>query len=412
MRGAALPASPRFVLGPNYPSVISTTAELRELASQVRDSEWVALDTEADSLHAYPEKLCLLQVGVPGGEFLVDPLADLHLEPLWEAMEGHRIIFHAADYDLRLLFRGHHFKPRSIFDTMLAARIVGEARFGLNDALNTHLGITLEKGSQKANWGRRPLTPAMVDYALNDVRHLFPLQKSLQRKLESLGRIEWHEQVCERLIRDCCQPERVDDDAIWRTKGHDKLDALGLAVLRELWHWREKDALRTGRPPFFILKHEQLAELSAAASETRSNRGLNLPHFLTSKRRAGVLEAIQRGLEVPENRLPRPIRVQSRRMTRAELDVSDRLAKVRDLNARELGIDPTLIASKATLYALGRNDPEAWSDLMPWQRRLLEKPPAAGSSSARVPESTPLSRTAVAHEPDDHDRQMPLCGLD
>lgn len=99
-------------------------------------------------LHAYPEKLCLLQVGVPGGEYLVDPLADLHLEPLWDAMDGHSIIFHAADYDLRLLFRGHHFKPARIFDTMLAARLVGEARFGLNDALNTHLGITLEKGSQ------------------------------------------------------------------------------------------------------------------------------------------------------------------------------------------------------------------------------------------------------------------------
>jgi hypothetical protein len=99
-------------------------------------------------------------------------------------------------------------------------------------------------------------------------------------------------------------------------------------------------------------------------------------------------------------------------MTRSELDVSDRLAKVRDLNARELGIDPTLIASKATLYALGRNDPEAWSDLMPWQRRLLEKPPAAGSSPARVPESTPVSPSACAPETDDSDGQMPLCGLD
>lgn len=392
--------------------MISTTAELRELASRVSESDWVALDTEADSLHAYPEKLCLLQVGVPGGEFLVDPLADLHLEPLWEAMDDHCIIFHAADYDLRLLFRGHHFKPSNIFDTMLAARLVGETRFGLNDTLNTHLGITLEKGSQKANWGRRPLTSAMVDYALNDVRHLFPLRESLQRRLESLGRVEWHRQVCERLIRDCCQPERIDDNTVWRSKGHDKLDSLGLAVLREVWHWREKDALRTGRPPFFILKHEQMAELAAAAAETRSTRGLNLPHFLTSKRRAGLLEAIQRGLEVPENRLPRPIRVHSRRMTRAELDVSDRLAKVRDAHARELGIDPTLIASKATLYALGRNDPEAWSELMPWQRGLLETPPVARPAARRGadPVSDPLAGADAADRRED--QQPPLCGLD
>ena len=329
-------------------------------------------------------------------------------------MDQHSIIFHAADYDLRLLFRGHHFKPARIFDTMLAARLAGEARFGLNDALNTHLGITLEKGSQKANWGKRPLTPAMVDYALNDVRHLFPLQQSLLGRLESLGRLDWHQQVCERLIRDCCQPERIYDDAIWRTKGHDKLDALGLAVLRELWHWREKDALRTGRPPFFILKHEQLAELSAAASETRTTRGLNLPHFLTSKRRSGLLDAIQQGLEVPENRLPRPIRVHSRRMTRAELDVSDRLAQIRDTHARELGIDPTLIASKATLYALGRNDPDAWECLMPWQRNLLEKPqtssrPAPTRAPALEPPNAPDAPDA---DVDDEERQLPLCGLD
>jgi ribonuclease D len=396
--------------------VISTTAELRELAARVRESEWVALDTEADSLHAYPEKLCLIQVGVPGAEFLVDPLDDLHLEPLWEAMDHHCIIFHAADYDLRLLFRGHHFQPARIFDTMLAARIVGEPRFGLNDVLNAHLGITLEKGSQKANWGRRPLTAAMVDYALNDVRHLHPLRESLQRRLEDLGRVEWHRQSCERLIRDCCQPEQVDEDAIWRTKGHDKLDPLGLAVLRELWHWREKDALRTGRPPFFILKHEQLAELAAAAAETRTHRGLNLPHFLTSKRRAGLLEAVQRGLEVPEERLPRPILVHSRRMTRAELDVSDRLARVRDLNARDLGIDPTLIASKATLFALGRHDPEAWSDLMPWQRNLLETPPAKrayGVVDAPTPrEDRPGADPAPGTNRDDEDRATPVYGLD
>lgn len=396
--------------------MISTTAELRELAARVRESEWVALDTEADSLHAYPEKLCLIQVGVPGAEFLVDPLGDLHLEPLWEAMDHHCIIFHAADYDLRLLFRGHHFQPARIFDTMLAARIVGEPRFGLNDVLNAHLGITLEKGSQKANWGRRPLTPAMVDYALNDVRHLHPLRESLQRRLEELGRVEWHRQSCERLIRDCCQPEQVDEDAIWRTKGHDKLDPLGLAVLRELWHWREKDALRTGRPPFFILKHEQLAELATAAAETRTHRGLNPPHFLTSKRRAGLLEAVQRGLEVPEERLPRPIRVHSRRMTRAELDVSDRLARVRDLNARDLGIDPTLIASKATLFALGRHDPEAWSDLMPWQRNLLETPPAkrtSGVVDAPAPrENRPGADPAPGTNRDDEDRATPVYGLD
>ena len=164
--------------------MISTPEQLADFTARLDTHKVIGLDTEADSLHSYREKICLVQVSSPDCCFLVDPLADLHLEPLWEAMDHHCIIFHAADYDLRLLFRGHHFQPAAIFDTMLAARLVGEPRFGLNDVLNAHLGITLEKGSQKANWGRRPLTPAMVDYALNDVRHLHPLRQSLQRRLE------------------------------------------------------------------------------------------------------------------------------------------------------------------------------------------------------------------------------------
>ncbi len=351
--------------------MISTTSELRDFAARIRQSEWVALDTEADSLHAYPEKLCLLQVAIPGEAVLVDPLADLHLEPIWEAMDDHEIIFHAADYDLRLLFQGHHFKPSRIFDTMWAARLLGETRFGLNDVLTKELGITLEKGAQKANWGRRPLTDKMIQYALNDVLHLRPLERRLRSRLEELGRLDWHRQSCGRLVEDCCQPEKIDENSVWRSKGHDKLDPLGLAVLREVWHWREKDAFRTGRPPFFILKHETMAEIAAEAASKNSTRSLTLPHFLTSKRRADLVAAVRRGLEVPEDQRPRPIRVHSRRMTREELDEADRIGKRRDQKAKELGIDPTLIASKATLFALGRNEPGAWDDLLDWQYDLL-----------------------------------------
>jgi ribonuclease D len=369
--------SPEFSLHlvwriPHFPgAVICTTSELREFAGRMRRSDWVALDTEADSLHAYPEKLCLLQVAIPGEAVLIDPLADVHLEPVWEAMDEHEIIFHAADYDLRLLFQCHHFKPRRIFDTMWAARLLGEPRFGLNDVLTKHLGITLEKGAQKANWGRRPLTDKMIQYALNDVLHLREIEQVLRSRLAELGRLEWHRQICDRLIEDCCQPDVVDDNAVWRIKGHDKLDPLGMAVLRELWHWREKDAFRTGRPPFFIFKHELLSSLAAEASEKKSVRGLTLPHFLTPKRRADLLAAVRRGLDVPEAERPQPIRVHSRRMTRSELDEADRITQRRDARGTELGIDPTLIASKSTLFALGRNDPGAWDDLLPWQHALL-----------------------------------------
>jgi len=350
--------------------VIQTADELNALAQRIHDAPWVAVDTEADSLHAYPEKLCLLQIGIPGEEVLVDPLADLHLEPVWEAFDRHELIFHAADYDLHLLFTGHNFKPTIIFDTMWAARLLGETKFGLNDVLQTYLGITLEKGAQKADWGRRPLTPRMTAYALNDVRYLRPLEEAMRAKLKELGRLEWHEQLCRRLIEDCAQPDRPDPDTVWRVKGHDRLDETGLAVLRELWHWRETDARRTSRPPFFILSHEMLSQLAAQASEG-GLRAVKLPHFLTSRRRAGVTEAIERGLAVPKDQRPAHIRTHSRRMTRKELDEAEKLRVRRDARAKELNLDPTIIAARGTMFALARNDAAEWARLLPWQKQLL-----------------------------------------
>jgi ribonuclease D len=360
--------------------VIHTAVDLNDFAARVHASPWVAVDTEADSLHAYPEKLCLLQVAIPGEERLVDPLADLHLEPLWEALDRHEIIFHAADYDLHLLFTGHHFKPVSIFDTMWAARLLGESKFGLNDVLSKYLDLRLEKGSQKANWGRRPLTEKMVTYALNDVRYLNPLTEILRRRLVELGRLDWHRQICGRIVREAARPNRDDPDSVWRIRGHDKLDETGLAVLRELWHWRERDALRTGRPPFFILKHETLCAVAEQASRG-GIRAVRLPPYLTPRRKQGVLDAVQQGLAVPGPKRPKHHRVQTRRMTRKELDYAEELRIRRDARAQDLNLDPTIIAARSTLMALGRGDVEAWNDLLPWQREILDTPLPARPAS-------------------------------
>ena len=359
------------ILEDDRPEVIATAAELRDFAARVQAAPWVAVDTEADSLHAYPEKLCLLQVAIPGEERLVDPLADLHLEPIWEAFDRHEIIFHAADYDLHLLYNGHRFQPKSIFDTMWAARLLGEPKFGLNDVLSKYLGLTLEKGSQKANWGRRPLTEKMTDYALNDVRHLNPLVEHLRARLSELGRLEWHQQICRRIVEVAARSEGDDSDSVWRIKGFDKLSETGLSVLRALWHWRERDALRTGRPPFFILKHEALSQIAEQAA-TGGIKAVRLPPYLTPRRRQGVLEAVREGLAVPPDQRPQHHRVTTRRMTRRELDHSEQLRELRDKRAKELAIDPTIVAAKGTLLALARADSGEWDRLLPWQREILE----------------------------------------
>ena len=157
---------------------MTTDEKLAALLPKLRAAKWLALDTEADSLHAYPEKVCLIQISTTDGDRLVDPLAKINLDPLLEALNAHELIMHGADYDLRLLRKHHEFTPSAIFDTMLAARLIGEVQFGLSSLVEKFLGVKLDKGSQKADWARRPLTEKMETYARNDTRYLQPLAES------------------------------------------------------------------------------------------------------------------------------------------------------------------------------------------------------------------------------------------
>ena len=160
--------------------VIDSDLKLTELLGRLDSTPWIALDTEADSLHAYPEKICLLQVSTPAGDELIDPLARISLNPLLQAFGQHELIMHGSDYDLRLLRKHHDFVPRAIFDTMLASRLLGHTQFGLTNLVAQYLGVVLEKGSQKADWAQRPLTERMETYARNDTHYLKPLADRLK----------------------------------------------------------------------------------------------------------------------------------------------------------------------------------------------------------------------------------------
>ncbi len=336
----------------------------------LRKAQWIALDTEADSLHAYPEKLCLLQVSVEGFDELIDPLAKIDLTPLWTELRKHELIFHAADYDLRLLRKNHNFVPEQIFDTMLAARLLGEKEFGLVNLVKNFLDVQLEKGSQKADWAQRPLTEKMENYARNDTRYLKPVADILRKRLEEKGRSSWHRETCLRLIADCAELPSADVES-WRIKGSHKLGRLPLAVLRELWRWREKEAIAANKPPYFILSHETIVELAAAAGTTRNWLEL-LPRHLSSRRAKELEQAVELGLAVASHEQPHIIHVVTPRPTEQEKRRFEELAKRRDAAAQKLELDPTLIASRATLGFLAQNWEHYSRELMNWQRNLLQ----------------------------------------
>jgi ribonuclease D len=351
--------------------VINDSAKLSQFVSSVQAADWIALDTEADSLHAYPERLCLMQFCTATGDELVDPIAPgIDLSPLFDALSGHRILMHAADYDLRLLQKHHRFVPGAIFDTMLAARLLGVKSFGLGNLVEQFLGITLEKSSQKANWAVRPLTPKMERYARDDVRHLKPLVDRLTDDLKAKGRLAWHQEWCTQLIKDSTAIVEVDQDAVWRVKGSSLLGRHALAVLRAIWHWREKEAIAAGKPPFFILAHEKLVEIAATAVNGSPVEN-TFPRHLSDRRRRGLSEAIEQGRQTPADQLPHiPVR-KSRRPSEAEKKRCFQLERRRDQRAKELDIDPTLIASRSVLWDLAREWDEASAELMTWQRELL-----------------------------------------
>lgn len=350
--------------------MIDTNEKLTEFMTRLRGAEWVALDTEADSLHAYPEKLCLLQISIAGSDDLIDPLATIDLAPLWEELQNHELIFHAADYDLRLLRKNHNFVPERIFDTMLAARLLGEKEFSLTNLVGNFLGVQLEKGSQKADWAQRPLTERMENYARNDTRHLKPLSDLLRKKLEEKGRVAWHAESCARLISDCSELPSADIES-WRIKGSSKLGRVPLAVLRELWQWREREAIAANKPPYFVLSHEVLVEIAAAAGTARNWIEL-LPRHLSPRRTQVLEQAVENGLAVALNDQPHIIHVVTPRPSEMEKRRFQELSKRRDVAASQLQIDPTLIASRATLGWLSQSWNEHSMSLMRWQRDLLQ----------------------------------------
>jgi ribonuclease D len=353
-------------------SVIDTNEKLAAFLPALHAAQWVAVDTEADSLHAYPEKVCLVQISTAAGDRLVDPLAKVDFARFLGELTRHTLLMHGADYDLRLLWKHHRFTPKSVFDTMLAARLLGHRQFSLSALAAHYLQVTLDKGMQKADWARRPLTERMEAYARNDTRYLKPLADALRAELGQKHRLAWHEEFCARQTADCANDGEPDGNIVWRMKGSHLLNRPALAVLREVWHWREREAVATNHPPFFVLAHETLTRLAVAATDSQDYTPL-LPRRFSDRRREGLRKAIDRALELPAGQHPEPLRFASHRLTEAERRRLGELERRRDARATELGLDAALIAPRATLLDLARNWDKHAPDLMNWQRELLQR---------------------------------------
>lgn len=356
--------------------MIADESAFREYLSRLAGQTRVALDTEADSLHCYFEKLCLIQSGwgqEPQSGWaedleLIDPLAGLPLGDFFETLKGKTILFHDADYDLRLLRRSGEFPDDDIFDTMIAARLTGEPQLGLAALVEKYFGITLSKASRKANWAQRPLSDQMVEYALNDVRFMPQLADILQARLEELHRTEWYRQSRDRMVKGTREVRQRDEENLWRITGYALLPPRGWAVLRSLWYWRDSEARLWDRPAFHVLSNDNLLLLAGEAAKGGKFSRPRLP-----QPRAGRMEeALEEALALPESEWPQMIRGVRVRASKEQIDRFNKLRDYRDKVARDLQLDPSILAPKAALEAAAA-DPMA-PVMLPWQRSLLGLP--------------------------------------
>ena len=291
------------------PLWIRTPEDLDALVVSLRRAKALSIDTEADGLHHYPVKLCLVQVADDRGRgHLVDPLALPALEPLGQffADAGVVKVLHAADNDLGYLKRLYGFSVANIFDTAIAARFLGVTSLSLDGLLRDFIGVDPGPSRQKDDWSKRPLSPAQETYALNDVLHLIPLRERLLEAVRAKGRELWVEEECAAIAAMPAPEKAADPDAYMKLKGAKDLDGHGLAVLRELHQARETLAIKADRPPFMILGNETLVAL-AVLKPRDSNSILSVKGCTVNVvRRAGeaILAAVERGLAVPDSDLP------------------------------------------------------------------------------------------------------------
>ena len=354
---------------------IADGASLRHLLARCPEGVPCCVDTEADSLYSYREKICLIQFGCGHQLALIDPLAIEDPTPLLDFLEAvPEVWMHGADYDMSILKRAYGRVPEPVYDTQIAARLLGWRTFGLAHLIKDLLGVELSKQSQKKDWGERPLPEKMLAYAAADVRYLLPITEMFKQRLHESGRWDWFVQSCAAARRQALNRPEKNRDEGWKIPGWGRMSSRGLAYLREIWRWRDGIAARRDKPPFKIISNDQLLTMSVSLA---SGKPAKLPPRFRPGQRERFDRAIATARSLPEDALPkwekRP------RVTKSSdwEEVFNTLRQNRDAAAEKLDLETSVIASKSSLerYAFtgkGGRTQELRDELfLPWQQSLI-----------------------------------------
>jgi len=345
---------------------LDSQAEVDRFLAAIAGTRELALDTEGASFHRFVDRIYLLQLSTREKSAIIDPLPIGSPAGLGRLLEDAHVekVFHDADYDLRLLHQDYGWQTVNIFDTRVAAQLLGLKAFGLAALLERYFGVKLDKKHQRADWSLRPLTPGMLDYAAQDTRYLLDLRDRLKEELHATGRWSWAAEEFARL--DGTRWDDESDGLAWmRIKGARDLTRRELALFRELVQWRDGVAKVLDRATFRVVGNEAL--LTAAHDAPRTREALaairGMPRGIVDSRANDVLAAIERGLAEPDANLPR-----FPKAPRWERDPdfdgrAARLKAVRDAAASRLSLDPGVLFSRERLEAVARANPRTTDDL-------------------------------------------------
>lgn len=355
-----MPMSPQVLPAPIF---VDRPDRLEAMARQLQRADLLAVDTESNSLFAYREQVCLIQFSTHESDYVLDPLALPNLSILAPIFADARVekIFHASEYDLICLKRDFHFEVNNIFDTMLAARVLGRPAVGLGAILKEEFNVELDKHYQRADWGKRPITQPMLSYARLDTHYLIPLRHKLKEALSAAGRWELAQEDFIRmsLVEASPLPDSPNGQC-WRVHGSQELSPQQMAVLQELCTYRDQQAQRANVPPFKIVGNQSLILIAAAAPTTREElvqlRALS-PRQM-DRLGSGLLTAVQRGLYAPPAHRPS--------LPRPNEDYLDRLEALRDWRkemGRKLGVESDVILAREMMEAIAAENPRTLEDL-------------------------------------------------
>lgn len=339
------------------PKWIDTPAKLASMIRTLSSEPLVAVDTESDSLYSYFEKVCLIQFSTSRADYLVDPLTvDVSGLASIFADKAVQKIFHAAEYDFLSLKRDYGFSFTNLFDTMLAARILGWKAYGLGPLLAQYFKIRLDKRFQRYNWGQRPLSKKSLDYAYLDTHYLIPLRQIQLEELKKQNRLREAAEAFERLTHIQPNPKIFDPEDFWRIKGSKDLTSQQQAPLRQLFILRDKIARKLDRPPFKVMNDTVLIELAKLQPQNKEAlhkfKGLGVK--LLQYNAADILKAIKDGQTAPP---PHPTS-NNYRPSDSTLTRYETLRQWRNNLATERGVEPDVIISNHILMNIARHNPK------------------------------------------------------